>query len=83
MQVQRSKSFNHSQIERMLDIDPTNVIGDFTKVSFYFCIYIAPFKKKKTKTLFVFLKAPALPTVSGRHQELKYITPEIVSFNTL
>ncbi|KAI7805943.1 M-phase inducer phosphatase 2 [Triplophysa rosa] len=52
-QVQRSKSFNHSQIERMLDIDPSNVIGDFTK-------------------------APALPTVPGRHQELKYITPDIM-----
>ncbi|XP_056327326.1 LOW QUALITY PROTEIN: M-phase inducer phosphatase 2 [Danio aesculapii] len=52
-QVQRSKSFNHSQIERMLDTDPSNVIGDFTK-------------------------APALPTVQGKHQELKYITPEIM-----
>ncbi|XP_065153176.1 M-phase inducer phosphatase 2 [Paramisgurnus dabryanus] len=52
-QVQRSKSFNHSEIERMLEIDPSNVIGDFTK-------------------------APALPTVEGRHQELKYITPEIM-----
>ncbi|XP_056104000.1 M-phase inducer phosphatase 2 [Rhinichthys klamathensis goyatoka] len=52
-QVQRSKSFNHSQIERMLDSDPSNVIGDFTK-------------------------APALPTVEGKHQELKYITPEIM-----
>ncbi|RXN24859.1 M-phase inducer phosphatase 1-like protein [Labeo rohita] len=30
-QVQRSKSFNHAQIERMLDSDPSNVIGDFTK----------------------------------------------------
>lgn len=52
-QVQRSKSFNHTQIERMLDTDPSNVIGDFTK-------------------------APALPTVDGKHQELKYITPEIM-----
>ncbi|KAI2657684.1 M-phase inducer phosphatase 1 [Labeo rohita] len=31
-QVQRSKSFNHAQIERMLDSDPSNVIGDFTKM---------------------------------------------------
>ncbi|XP_043110517.1 M-phase inducer phosphatase 2 [Puntigrus tetrazona] len=52
-QVQRSKSFNHTQIERMLDTDPSNVTGDFTK-------------------------APALPTVDGKHQELKYITPEIM-----
>ncbi|XP_050981911.1 M-phase inducer phosphatase 2 [Labeo rohita] len=52
-QVQRSKSFNHAQIERMLDSDPSNVIGDFTK-------------------------APALPTVEGKHQELKYITPEVM-----
>lgn len=33
LQVQRSKSFNHSEIERLLDSDPSNVIGDFTKVS--------------------------------------------------
>lgn len=52
-QVQRSKSFNHAEIERLLDSDPNNVIGDFTK-------------------------APALPTVNGRHQDLKYITPEIM-----
>ncbi|KAG9275203.1 M-phase inducer phosphatase 2 [Astyanax mexicanus] len=52
-QVQRSKSFNHSEIERLLDTDPNNVIGDFTK-------------------------APALPTVSGKHQDLKYITPEVM-----
>ncbi|XP_051946096.1 M-phase inducer phosphatase 1-like [Xyrauchen texanus] len=52
-QVQRSKSFNHSHIERLLDTDPSNVIGDFTK-------------------------PPALPTVDGKYQELKYITPEIV-----
>lgn len=52
-QVQRSKSFNHSEIERLLDSDPSNVIGDFTK-------------------------PPALPTVDGRHQDLKYITPEIM-----
>uniref|UniRef100_A0A8B9GQA1 M-phase inducer phosphatase n=1 Tax=Astyanax mexicanus TaxID=7994 RepID=A0A8B9GQA1_ASTMX len=50
---QRSKSFNHSEIERLLDTDPNNVIGDFTK-------------------------APALPTVSGKHQDLKYITPEVM-----
>lgn len=25
------------------------------------------------------MKAPVLPTVEGKHQELKYITPEIVS----
>ncbi|XP_016109112.1 M-phase inducer phosphatase 2 [Sinocyclocheilus grahami] len=52
-QVQRSKSFDHVQIEKMLDTDPSNVIGDFTK-------------------------APALPTVEGKHQELKYITPDIM-----
>uniref|UniRef100_A0A8C1V8N9 M-phase inducer phosphatase n=1 Tax=Cyprinus carpio TaxID=7962 RepID=A0A8C1V8N9_CYPCA len=52
-QVQRSKSFNHAQIESMLATDPSNVIGDFTK-------------------------APALPTVEGKHQELKYITPDIM-----
>ncbi|XP_072533935.1 M-phase inducer phosphatase 2 [Salminus brasiliensis] len=52
-QVQRSKSFNHSEIERLLDTDPNNVIGDFTK-------------------------APALPTVTGKHQDLKYITPEVM-----
>uniref|UniRef100_A0A673MEC9 M-phase inducer phosphatase n=1 Tax=Sinocyclocheilus rhinocerous TaxID=307959 RepID=A0A673MEC9_9TELE len=52
-QVQRSKSFDHAQIEKMLDTDPSNVIGDFTK-------------------------APALPTVEGKHQELKYITPDIM-----
>lgn len=33
LQVQRSKSFNHTEIERLLDSDPSNVIGDFTKVS--------------------------------------------------
>ncbi|XP_026998067.2 M-phase inducer phosphatase 2 [Tachysurus fulvidraco] len=53
-QVQRSKSFNHTEIERMLDADPSKVIGDFTK-------------------------PPALPTVVGKHQDLKYITPEIMS----
>uniref|UniRef100_A0A4W4DM65 M-phase inducer phosphatase n=1 Tax=Electrophorus electricus TaxID=8005 RepID=A0A4W4DM65_ELEEL len=52
-QVQRSKSFNHSEIERLLDTDPNNVIGDFTK-------------------------PPALPTVDGKHQDLKYITSEIM-----
>uniref|UniRef100_A0A672JWB8 M-phase inducer phosphatase n=2 Tax=Sinocyclocheilus grahami TaxID=75366 RepID=A0A672JWB8_SINGR len=52
-QVLRSKSFSHTQIERMLDTDPSNVTGDFTK-------------------------APALPTVEGKHQELKYITPDIM-----
>ncbi|XP_066536007.1 M-phase inducer phosphatase 2 isoform X2 [Hoplias malabaricus] len=52
-QVQRSKSFNHSEIERLLDTDPSNVIGDFTT-------------------------APALPTINGKHQDLKYITPEVM-----
>ncbi|XP_076830888.1 M-phase inducer phosphatase 2 [Brachyhypopomus gauderio] len=52
-QVQRSKSFNHSEIERLMDTDPNNVIGDFTK-------------------------PPALPTVDGKHQDLKYITSEIM-----
>ncbi|KAL6487353.1 hypothetical protein MHYP_G00039790 [Metynnis hypsauchen] len=52
-QVQRSKSFNHSEIERLLDRDPDNVIGDFTK-------------------------PPALPTVDGKHQDLKYITPKVM-----
>ncbi|XP_053088803.1 M-phase inducer phosphatase 2 isoform X3 [Pangasianodon hypophthalmus] len=52
-QVQRSKSFNHAEIERLLDTDPSNVIGDFTK-------------------------PPALPTVDGKHQDLKYITPEVM-----
>ncbi|KAM9477936.1 M-phase inducer phosphatase 2 isoform 2-T2 [Clarias gariepinus] len=52
-QVQRSKSFNHAEMERILDTDPSNVIGDFTK-------------------------PPALPTVDGKHQDLKYITPEIM-----
>ncbi|KAI5606819.1 M-phase inducer phosphatase 2, partial [Silurus asotus] len=52
-QVQRSKSFNHAEIEKLLDTDPGNVIGDFTK-------------------------PPALPTVDGKHQDLKYITPEIM-----
>ncbi|XP_062851158.1 M-phase inducer phosphatase 2 [Trichomycterus rosablanca] len=52
-QLQRSKSFNHTEIERLLDTDPNNVIGDFTK-------------------------PPALPTVNGKHQDLKYITPEIM-----
>ncbi|KAI4891238.1 hypothetical protein NFI96_034639 [Prochilodus magdalenae] len=52
-QVQRSKSFNHSEIERLMDTDPNNVIGDFTK-------------------------PPALPTVDGKHQDLKYITPEVM-----
>lgn len=32
-QMQRSISFNHMEIERLLDTDPNNVIGDFTKVS--------------------------------------------------
>lgn len=35
------------------------------------------------KHSFVFLKAPALPTVEGKHQELKYITPDIVSLHKL
>ncbi|XP_030628451.1 M-phase inducer phosphatase 2 [Chanos chanos] len=52
-QVQRSKSFNHTEIERLLDTDPKELIGDFTK----------PF---------------ALPTVEGKHQDLKYITPEMM-----
>uniref|UniRef100_A0A3B4CIK5 M-phase inducer phosphatase n=1 Tax=Pygocentrus nattereri TaxID=42514 RepID=A0A3B4CIK5_PYGNA len=52
-QVQRSKSFNHSEIERLLARDPNNVIGDFTK-------------------------PPALPTVDGKHQDLKYITPKVM-----
>ncbi|XP_062379058.1 M-phase inducer phosphatase 2 [Sardina pilchardus] len=50
-QVQRSKSFCHTEIEKLLDNDTTNYIGDFTK----------PF---------------ALPTVDGKHQDLKYITPD-------
>lgn len=37
LQVQRSKSFNHAEIERILDTDPSNVIGDFTKVTVYIC----------------------------------------------
>ncbi|TSW48767.1 M-phase inducer phosphatase 1 [Bagarius yarrelli] len=52
-QVQCSKSFNHTEIKRLLDSDPSNVIGDFTK-------------------------PPALPTVDGKHQDLKYITPEVM-----
>lgn len=53
-QVQRSKSFCHTEIEKLLDGDETKeLIGDFTK----------PF---------------VLPTVDGKHQDLKYITPEMM-----
>ncbi|KAL2098762.1 hypothetical protein ACEWY4_005242 [Coilia grayii] len=51
--VQRSKSFCQTEIEKLLDSDTNNVIGDFTK----------PF---------------ALPTVDGKHQDLKYITPDMM-----
>ncbi|XP_012682340.1 M-phase inducer phosphatase 2 isoform X2 [Clupea harengus] len=49
--VQRSKSCCQTEIEKLLDSDTNNFIGDFTK----------PF---------------ALPTVDGKHQDLKYITPD-------
>ncbi|KAJ8336240.1 hypothetical protein SKAU_G00395830 [Synaphobranchus kaupii] len=49
--VQRSKSFCHTEIEKLLDNDVKELIGDFTKT-------------------FV------LPMVGGKHQDLKYITPE-------
>lgn len=53
--VQRSKSFCHREIEKLLDgdVEAKDLIGDFTK----------PF---------------ALPTVGGKHQDLKYITPEMM-----
>ncbi|XP_064190806.1 M-phase inducer phosphatase 2 [Anguilla rostrata] len=51
--AQRSKSFCHTEIEKLLDNDVKELIGDFTK----------PF---------------ALPTVEGKHQDLKYITPEMM-----
>lgn len=52
--MQRSKSFCHKEIEKMLDGDDNKeLIGDFTK----------PY---------------ALPTVEGKHQDLKYITPEMM-----
>ncbi|MED6265385.1 hypothetical protein CHARACLAT_024905 [Characodon lateralis] len=52
---QRSKSFCHTEIEKLLDkADGSNeLIGDFTK----------PF---------------ILPTVEGKHQDLKYITSEMM-----
>uniref|UniRef100_A0A3B3XD76 M-phase inducer phosphatase n=1 Tax=Poecilia mexicana TaxID=48701 RepID=A0A3B3XD76_9TELE len=53
--LQRSKSFCHTEIEKLLDkSDGSNeLIGDFTK----------PF---------------VLPTVDGKHQDLKYITSEMM-----
>lgn len=53
--VQRSKSFCHTEIEKLLDgdMEAKDLIGDFTK----------PF---------------ALPTVGGKHQDLKYITAEMM-----
>ncbi|MEQ2283824.1 hypothetical protein AMECASPLE_015473 [Ameca splendens] len=53
--LQRSKSFCHTEIEKLLDkADGSNeLIGDFTK----------PF---------------ILPTVEGKHQDLKYITSEMM-----
>lgn len=53
--LQRSKSFCHTDIERLLDGEgsSTDLIGDFTK----------PF---------------VLPTVEGKHQDLKYITPDMM-----
>ncbi|KAL4660985.1 M-phase inducer phosphatase 2 [Arapaima gigas] len=47
--LQRSKSFSQAEIEKLLDNDVKELIGDFSK----------PF---------------ALPTVEGKHQDLKYIT---------
>ncbi|XP_067099796.1 M-phase inducer phosphatase 2 isoform X2 [Osmerus mordax] len=52
-QVQRSKSFCHVEIEKLLDGGVAELIGDFTK----------PF---------------VLPTVDGKHQDLKYITPDMM-----
>lgn len=54
-QLQRSKSFSQTDIERLLDSEdsPNELIGDFTK----------PF---------------ILPTVEGKHQDLKYITSEVM-----
>ncbi|KAJ8281460.1 hypothetical protein GJAV_G00067950 [Gymnothorax javanicus] len=52
--AQRSKSFCHTEIERLLDSDGVKeLIGDFTK----------PF---------------VLPTVEGKHQDLKYITSDMM-----
>ncbi|XP_015250269.1 M-phase inducer phosphatase 2 [Cyprinodon tularosa] len=53
--LQRSKSFCHTEIEKLLDKASTSneLIGDFTK----------PF---------------ILPTVEGKHQDLKYITSEMM-----
>lgn len=53
--LQRSKSFCHTEIEKLLDkaAGSTELIGDFTK----------PF---------------VLPTVDGKHQDLKYITSEMM-----
>uniref|UniRef100_A0A146ZY34 M-phase inducer phosphatase n=1 Tax=Fundulus heteroclitus TaxID=8078 RepID=A0A146ZY34_FUNHE len=51
--LQRSKSFCHTEIEKLLDEASTELIGDFTK----------PF---------------LLPTVEGKHQDLKYITSEMM-----
>ncbi|XP_028252276.1 M-phase inducer phosphatase 2 isoform X2 [Parambassis ranga] len=51
--LQRSKSFCHTEIEKLLDTEDSSLelIGDFTK----------PF---------------VLPTVEGKHQDLKYITSD-------
>ncbi|XP_015199366.2 M-phase inducer phosphatase 2 [Lepisosteus oculatus] len=51
--VQRSKSFCDQDIEKLLDSDVKELIGDFTK----------PF---------------VLPTVEGKHQDLKYITSDMM-----
>ncbi|MBN3307169.1 MPIP1 phosphatase, partial [Amia calva] len=51
--AQRSKSFCEKEIEKLLDNDVKELIGDFTK----------PF---------------VLPTVEGRHQDLKYITSDMM-----
>lgn len=53
--IQRSKSFCHTEIEKLLDSEDgaKELIGDFTK----------PF---------------VLPTVEGKHQDLKYITSEMM-----
>uniref|UniRef100_A0A8C9S8L3 M-phase inducer phosphatase n=1 Tax=Scleropages formosus TaxID=113540 RepID=A0A8C9S8L3_SCLFO len=51
--IQRSQSLSQAEIEKLLDGDAKELIGDFSK----------PF---------------VLPTVDGKHQDLKYITAEMM-----
>lgn len=77
--LQRSKSFCHAEIEQLLDKveSPNDLIGDFTKVQ----QKLRP-SERSTMTAFspmpLFSQPFVLPTVEGKHQDLKYITSDMV-----